>query len=90
MSGVLWGFSTRAEGQVAMSGYALSTVPALWAFFMVGGGPVSAAVYLGLGFVGILALDWLFWSHGLAPQWWLRLRFLLTGLVVVSLLPIVL
>ncbi|SEN10322.1 DUF3429 domain-containing protein [Palleronia pelagia] len=90
MSGVLWGFATKAEGQVAASGYALSTVPALWAFFFVGGGPVSAAVYLALGFIGILGLDWLFWRQGLAPPWWMHLRFLLTGLVVVSLLPILL
>ncbi len=89
MSGVLWGFASRAEGRVAATGYALSVVPALWAFLFVGGGPVSAAVYLIAGFIGILGLDWMFWSQGLAPRWWMRLRLLLTAVVVLSLLPIV-
>ena len=90
MSGVLWGFATRAEGQVAVTGYALSVLPALWAFFMVGGGPVSAAMALIAGFVGLLGLDWLFWNHGLAPRWWMKLRVLLTAGVVACLLPMVL
>ncbi|MBJ3764194.1 DUF3429 domain-containing protein [Maribius pontilimi] len=90
MSGVLWGFATRATGAIAASGYALSTVPALWAFFLVGGGPVSAAIYLALGFAGILALDLLFWRQDLAPPWWMQLRLLLTAIVVLSLLPIIL
>nr|WP_040610828.1 DUF3429 domain-containing protein [Oceaniovalibus guishaninsula] len=88
MSGVLWGFATRARGRIAATGYALSVLPALWAFFMVGGGPVSAAIYLTAGFVGLLGLDWLFWRQGLAPEWWMRLRVLLTGIVAVCLLAI--
>ena len=90
MSGVLWGFATKAEGRVAASGYALSTLPALWAFFMTGGGPVAATVALIAGFVGLLGLDWLFWSHGLAPRWWMKLRLLLTAGVVACLLPVAL
>jgi len=89
MSGVLWGFATRAEGRVEATGYALSVLPALWAFFFVGGGPVSAAVYLGFGDVGLLALDWLFWQQGLAPPWWMKLRLGLTALVVACLLTVV-
>ncbi len=85
MSGVLWGFATRAEGQVAATGYALSVIPALWAFLFVGGGPVSAAIYLATGFIGLLGLDWLFWKQGLAPEWWMRLRVLLTAVVVATL-----
>ena len=90
MSGALWGFATRAEGAVAASGYALSVLPALWAFFFVGGGPVSAAIYLAAGFVGILGLDWMFQSQGLAPRWWLSLRLILTAVVVICVLPIAL
>lgn len=85
MSGVLWGFSTRLSGAQAASGYALSVIPALWAFFMTGGGPTSAGLSLIAGFIGILGLDWLFWHHGVAPEWWLRLRILLTVIVVASL-----
>lgn len=85
MSGVLWGFATKAEGAVAATGYALSTLPALWAFFFTGGGPVSAGTYLIIGFIGLLGLDWLFWSHDLAPKWWMKLRLVLTALVVACL-----
>lgn len=90
MSGVLWGFATKAEGSVAASGYAMSVVPALWAFFFVGGGPVSAAIYLIVGFIGLLGLDWMFWRQGLAPPWWMHLRLLLTTVVVLCLLVVAL
>ncbi len=89
MSGVLWGFATKADGRVAATGYGLSVLPALWAFLFVGGGPVSAATFLAFGFIGILGLDWLFWRHGLAPAWWMTLRLILTAGVLVSLLPII-
>jgi len=85
MSGVLWGFATRTEAALAATGYALSVIPALWAFFMVGGGPVSAAINLIFGFLGLLALDWQFWRWGLTPPWWMQLRGLLTALVVACL-----
>ena len=90
MSGVLWGFATRApEGQAA-TGYALSVLPALWAFFMVGGGPTASAVYLIAGFTGLLLLDWSFWRRGLAPEWWMQLRIRLTVVVVACLSLLVL
>ena len=90
MSGVLWGFSTKADGPMAATGYALSVLPALWAFFMVGGGPVSAAINLIVGFIALLGLDFTFWRWGLAPAWWMQLRVLLTTLVVACLLTVVL
>ncbi|WP_439521455.1 DUF3429 domain-containing protein [Marivita sp.] len=85
MSGVLWGFATKAQGEQAATGYALSVIPALWAFFMTGGGPVSAGTNLIFGFLGLLALDFAFWRWGLAPAWWMQLRVLLTGLVILCL-----
>jgi Protein of unknown function (DUF3429). len=85
MSGVLWGFATKAQGAMAATGYGLSVIPALWAFFMTGGGPVTASVNLIAGFVGLLGLDWLFWRYGLAPAWWMQLRVLLTAIVVICL-----
>jgi len=90
MSGVLWGFATRATGRTATAGYVLSVIPALWAFFMVGGGPTAAAINLMTGFLGLLLLDWHFWRLGLAPTWWMTLRILLTAIVVLSYLPLVL
>lgn len=85
MSGVLWGFATKVTGSRAATGYALSVVPALWAFFMTGGGPTSAGMNLIFGFLGLLVLDWQFWRWGLAPQWWMHLRVLLSALVVICL-----
>lgn len=85
MSGVLWGFATRATGQAAAVGYALSVIPALWAFLFVGNGPVGSAIWLGLGYVLLLGLDYMFWKQGLAPAWWMRLRVGLTAVVLACL-----
>ncbi|PYE84253.1 DUF3429 domain-containing protein [Pseudoroseicyclus aestuarii] len=90
MSGVLWGFATKAEGRRAALCYALSVIPALWVFFTTGGGPVRAGWALILGFTGLLALDWLFARWRLAPAWWLPLRLMLTSGVVACLLVTVL
>ncbi len=85
MSGVLWGFATRLEGAQAGAGYVLSVIPALWAFFTTGGGPGSAGIYLMTGFAGLLAIDWLFWRYGVAPEWWMGLRVPLTAVVLACL-----
>ncbi len=82
MSGVLWGFATKSG---AALNYALSVVPALWVFFMVGAGATSSAIFLISGFLGLLALDWHFSNQGLTPDWWMRLRILLTVVVVACL-----
>lgn len=85
MSGVLWGFATKAHGSHAAVGYALSVIPALWAFFMTGGGPTTAGINLIFGFLGLLALDFAFSIWGLTPRWWMSLRLLLTSIVVACL-----
>jgi len=85
MSGVLWGFATKAPGARAAAGYTLSVIPALWAFFMTGGGPTSAATNLIFGFAGLLMLDFAFSQWGLTPRWWMRLRLLLTAIVILCL-----
>jgi len=85
MSGVIWGFAAHADDQRAPLAYVLSVVPALWAFFLVPGASPSAPILLIAGFVGLLGIDWLFWTHELAPRWWMRLRILLTVVVVACL-----
>ena len=85
MSGVLWGFATKASGSQAATGYTLSVLPALWAFFMIGGGPTAAAINLIFGFLGVLMLDFAFSRWGLTPPWWMALRTLLTAIVVACL-----
>ena len=85
MSGVLWGFATKTN---EVKAFALSVMPALWAFFMIGDGPVTASLNLSIGFAGLLILDWQFQKWGLAPPWWMKLRVLLTVLVLLSLAPV--
>lgn len=85
MSGVLWGFATKTTGARAATGYVLSVIPALWAFFMTGGGPTTAGMNLIFGFAGLLVLDFAFYTWGLTPRWWMSLRVLLTGVVIACL-----
>lgn len=82
MSGVLWGFATKAEGRDAAIAYTLSVIPALWAFFMVTDASDTSAIFLAAGFAGLLLLDAMFQAWGLAPRWWLRLRIMLTVVVL--------
>jgi hypothetical protein len=85
MSGALWGFAARAEGRVAAPCYALSVIPALWAFFMVTDASTNSSIYLVVGFAGLLLIDATFAAWGLAPRWWMRLRLPLTALTVACL-----
>lgn len=85
MSGVLWGFATKASGTQAALCYTLATLPALWAFFMTGGGPTSAAMNLITGFLVLLLLDFAFSRWNLTPDWWLPLRLLLSAITLACL-----
>jgi hypothetical protein len=85
MSGVLWGFATKTEGREAAVAYTLSVIPALWAFFMVTDASEASRIFLAAGFVGLLLLDAMFQAWGLAPRWWLRLRVMLTVVVLACL-----
>lgn len=84
MSGALWGFATRAEANAALA-YVLSVIPALWVFFMVTDATANSVIYLAAGFAGLLLLDATFVAWGLAPRWWLRLRVMLTVVVLACL-----
>ena len=86
MSGVLWGFATEAFGTAATKAYALSVVPALWAFFAIGGGETRATSAVLVGFLLVFACDLQFSAWGLTPSWWVKLRAMLTGIVVLCLL----
>lgn len=83
MSGVLWGFATKTS---AFAAYTLSTMPALWAFFTIGGGATRATVAVLIGFLLVFACDVQFARWNLTPEWWLKLRALLTAIVCVCLL----
>jgi hypothetical protein len=86
MAGVIWGFAVHAPSPQMMGyGFAASTIPALVAFFL-GFGPTHQALpILIMGFLALLPLDAWAMRAGLAPNWWLRLRGLLSSLVILCL-----
>ena len=85
MSGVLWGFACKAPSQKAPLYFGLSVLPALWAaFLLASAAPMQFAALIG-GFIALFGLDIMFFRHGLTPGWWLKLRALLTTLVLVCL-----
>ncbi len=90
MSGCIWAFAARTGDA---TGYALSTLPALYGFFVpllpVYLGwitPNETLALLAVGFIVLLALDRRAMQLGQTPGWWLRLRLLLTALVVACLI----
>ena len=87
MSGCLWGFAAKVEDS---TGYALSTLPALYGFFvLVLVMPISSTattVLFAFGFPALLLLDLRAARLGQSPMWWNPLRVLLTSLVTVCLL----
>lgn len=85
MAGVIWGFATRATGRVAAYFYALSVVPPIWAFFAATAATGPALLALLIGFMALLPIDWTAMRAGLAPPWWMRLRLILTTVVVACL-----
>ena len=88
MSGVLWGFATRSASPVW---YVLSVIPALYCFFYAGAGVFTggrledALVNLIIGFAGLLALDGAYAWKKLTPPWWMKLRAILTTVVIACL-----
>lgn len=87
MSGVLWGFATRAEteGTEAALTYTLASLPAVFSAVALAPFHTNQVAMLIAGFVGLLLLDFWFWIEGIAPVWWMRFRAFLTVVVVASL-----
>jgi len=85
MAGVIWGFAARAEGPQAALFYALSVIPAIFVFLTAFVEPRASLVMLIVGFLALLAVDGAAAKQGLAPAWWMRLRLLLTTIVVICL-----
>lgn len=82
MAGVIWGFAAKAPGPWMPLGLAASTLPALWIFFFNGQADGLRLAALIVGFLGLIVIDWVCVSRGLAPDWWMPLRVLLTSVVV--------
>lgn len=75
------------ESKRATGGHGIRSVghPGFVGLLHDGGGPTSAGLNLIFGFVGLLMLDFAFFSWGLTPRWWMNLRLLLTAIVVTCL-----
>ena len=82
MAGVLWGFATKGT---SLWWYVASVTPALWVFFTSFLPDSDEDITLAIGFAMLLALDWAFARAGLAPPWWMRLRMILTAVVLACL-----
>lgn len=88
MSGCIWAYAAKTGDAL---GYALSTLPALYAFALViviyfGIATIAETLILiALGFLALLLLDRRAARLGQTPVWWMQLRLLLTGLVVITL-----
>lgn len=78
MSGVLWGFATKSDRAWP---YILSVLPALWVLGNATGKPTDVFTALLVGFIGVFGLDVIFHRSGLTPEWWLKLRAILTVIV---------
>lgn len=85
MSGILWGFATNAPAAISGRAYVLSVLPALWVFFAIGASPLLDLTALIAGFVGVLLIEYWFQKHQLTPDWWLKMRGILTTVVVICL-----
>jgi hypothetical protein len=82
MAGVIWGFAAKDGGPWMPFGLTLSVLPALLMFFAFSLPPLTQMFALILGFTGLLAVDWTCARKGLAPEWWMSLRLILTSVVV--------
>ncbi len=82
MSGVLWGFAVKSDRFLP---YLVSTLPALWAFFAIGGGERQATSAVLIGFLLVFLFDLQFTVWRLTPPWWIKLRAWLTAIVLACL-----
>ncbi|WP_224816948.1 DUF3429 domain-containing protein [Hasllibacter sp. MH4015] len=82
MSGVIWGFAAKDGGPWMPIGLTLSVLPALLIFFAFNLPALTQFIALILGFSGLLLIDWTCQRKGLAPDWWMSLRGMLTSIVL--------
>lgn len=90
MAGVQWGGVVAGDATRMWARLLLSVTPALlaWLVLLI---PAGKALMLALsGFGMVLAVDIWWQRHGWWPAWYLRLRWLLTGVVFACLLGLLL
>ena len=91
LGGIQWGLAIRKSGGSARTRQGLTPVLALSVFpSLIGWAGLLTEESLGfglliLGFVLVLISDVRAVNRGMAPRWYLRLRYPLTGLVIICL-----
>lgn len=85
MGAIHWGLAMGDPAQAAGRRMALSVVPALLAWFALSLPPGGTLVTLGIGYLGVYALDARAIAVGHAPPWYRRLRLPLTAGVLACL-----
>jgi hypothetical protein len=91
MAGTHWGF---ASGDRTLWGFGLSVLPALAAFFLLTDHLMTAVILSPIArhwiltalFAALVPIDAALQRAGLAPPWWLRLRALITLIVLTALI----
>ncbi|MEM9782260.1 MAG: DUF3429 domain-containing protein [Pseudomonadota bacterium] len=83
MGGCRWGFAAAGAGappgsETAAIRYAISVLPALWAWPVLALDDPWRLGLLALGFLGLLAADVALVRDGGAPEWWPAMRWPLT------------
>ncbi len=86
MGGCLWGFETAADRQPSLARLAATAIPAFIALVSLLQPPHIACLWLAFGFVVLQVTDLVFRRAGVAPAWWLDLRYPLTAAVILCLL----
>ena len=93
MSGSFWALTLKSDSALSKKVYMLSVSPSLVMFFFLSAHVLFLTsntnysfVVLILCFIGILMCDFYFLKIQLVPKWWLKLRLLLTPIVIILLL----
>ena len=85
--GVRWGVAlTRTEGRSATQVFVLSVVPALIGWGAVFLGQSSGFIVLAIAFFAQGIWDYGAWCTDVMQEWFVKLRMLVSGVVIVSLL----
>lgn len=90
LGGVHWGLELRTSHPSIsfLSGYFFSILPSLIAFLALYLPPLMALVALACGFMGVLVWDRKLEKERTTPEWYLNLRYQLSGAVLLCLLSV--
>lgn len=85
MGAIHWGLAMVKEDSLSTTQLGLSVVPALLGWLALLIPPLSGYGLLILSFIGLYLADKYICGKGLLPEWYLLMRFVLTLIVVLSL-----